>query len=505
MVGWPFFLSYNKTHSKTLPASDISIDDVLHVFHDPPALAGLNPLVTKCEALDPSKPNFYTIHDDLRIFGLFKVDTVYTVNFSPTNDGTDTEVNAGLGTTLSQQWRVKEKEESQEVEISEKVTVRCIFLFLPFILATITGAHSRLLEALTEKVIAETKAPELHRYINMFPYIAILVGLASLWYLEAQSSFIYTRISSSSFAVVCILVMTVSLLWRLYDPLLGNRDNDPYGLFHLSLNKRSGEDENDSPKTEWLNMGYWKVNIAEIKHDFHRFETKPLALKLIQAANCKEGGSLLDVGHGTGESLILLLTHPFVPRPGHLTGITSLPLHHERSLERLKRLAPATDTKISLHAGDAVYKQESSATDHPLNPSSSARFDSILALDCAYHFRTRETFLCQAFRQLSPAGRIALADICFANELPMNWQARVIRRVLRLMPRENVISINEYVGRLEQIGYEDVKVEDISEDVFPGFVSFLKPRGLGWWIFGSVLCCYYKAGARFVIASGSRT
>ncbi|KAJ4000992.1 S-adenosyl-L-methionine-dependent methyltransferase [Lentinula boryana] len=481
MVGWPFFLNYNKTHSKTLPASDISIDDVLHVFHDPPALAGLNPLVTKCEALDPSKPNFYTIHDDLRIFGLFKVDTVYTVNFSPTNDGTDTEVKAGLGTTLSEQWRVKEKEESQEVEISEKVTVRCIFLLLPFILATITGAHSRLLESLTEKVIAEAKAP--------------------------QSSFIYTRISLSSnvrFAVVCILVMTVSLLWRLYHPHHENRDNDPYGLFHLSLNKRPGEDENDLPKTEWLNMGYWKVNITEIKHDFHRFETKPLALKLIQAANCK-GGSLLDVGHGTGESLILLLTHPFVPRPGHLTGITSLPLHHERSLERVKRFAPATDTKISLHAGDAVYKQESSATDHPLSPSSSARFDSILALDCAYHFRTRETFLCQAFRQLSPTGRIALADICFANELPMNWQARVVRRVLRLMPKENVISINEYVGRLEQIGYEDVKVEDISEDVFPGFVSFLKPRGFGWWIFGSVLCCYYKAGARFVIASGSRT
>ncbi|KAJ3787984.1 S-adenosyl-L-methionine-dependent methyltransferase [Lentinula aff. detonsa] len=472
MVGWPFFLNYNKTHSKTLPASDISIDDVLHVFHDPPALAGLNPLVTKCEALDPSKPNFYTIHDDLRIFGLFKVDTVYTVNFSPTNDGTDTEVNAGLGTTLSQQWRVKEKEESQEVEISERVTVRCIFLLLPFILATITGAHSRLLEALTEKVIAEAKARTTAKW-DLPVY-----GTLKLNHLSYIREYHHHR----TFALQSC----------------AHSDNDPYGLFHLSLNKRPGEDENDSPKTEWLNMGYWK--------DTNVFPDacQALALKLIQAAKCKEGGSLLDVGFGTGESLILLLTHPFVPRPGQLTGITSLPLHYERSLERVKRFAPATDTKISLHAGDAVYKQESSATDHPLNPSSSARFDSILALDCAYHFRTRETFLCQAFRQLSPAGRIALADICFANELPMNWQARVVRRVLRLMPRENVISINEYVGRLEQIGYEDVKVEDISEDVFPGFVSFLKPRGLGWWIFGSVLCCYYKAGARFVIASGSR-
>jgi hypothetical protein len=33
--------------------------------------------------------------------------------------------------------------------------------------------------------------------------------------------------------------------------------HDPYGLFHLSLNKRPGEDT--EPLTEWLNMGFWKV------------------------------------------------------------------------------------------------------------------------------------------------------------------------------------------------------------------------------------------------------
>jgi hypothetical protein len=35
--------------------------------------------------------------------------------------------------------------------------------------------------------------------------------------------------------------------------------NDPYGLFHLSLNKLPGESPEADPKTEWLNMGYWKV------------------------------------------------------------------------------------------------------------------------------------------------------------------------------------------------------------------------------------------------------
>jgi hypothetical protein len=35
---------------------------------------------------------------------------------------------------------------------------------------------------------------------------------------------------------------------------------DPYGLFHLSLNKLPHEDAGTPPRTEWLNMGYWKVH-----------------------------------------------------------------------------------------------------------------------------------------------------------------------------------------------------------------------------------------------------
>ena len=39
---------------------------------------------------------------------------------------------------------------------------------------------------------------------------------------------------------------------------LNSRGDDPYGLFHLALNRRTGDPTNVDPKTEWLNMGYWK-------------------------------------------------------------------------------------------------------------------------------------------------------------------------------------------------------------------------------------------------------
>lgn len=36
--------------------------------------------------------------------------------------------------------------------------------------------------------------------------------------------------------------------------------NDPYGMYHIGLNVHPGDDPRTAPETEWLNMGYWKVN-----------------------------------------------------------------------------------------------------------------------------------------------------------------------------------------------------------------------------------------------------
>ena len=41
------------------------------------------------------------------------------------------------------------------------------------------------------------------------------------------------------------------------------KSQEPYGTFHLGLNILPGSDPKDVPKTEWLNMGYWKVRFLE--------------------------------------------------------------------------------------------------------------------------------------------------------------------------------------------------------------------------------------------------
>ena len=73
-----------------------------------------------------------------------------------------------------------------------------------------------------------------------------------------------------------------------------------------------------------------------------------------------------------------------------------------------------------------------------------------------------------------------------------------------MMPRENMITKEEYVRSMEILGYEDVQLEDISEDVFPGFAQFLSSRGLGWRLFGKGITLLYAGGVRFVLVHGRR-
>ena len=136
---------------------------------------------------------------------------------------------------------------------------------------------------------------------------------------------------------------------------------------------------------------------------------------------------------------------------------------------------------------------------HPLNPSSAITFDSILALDCAYHFNTRHKFLKQSFQKL-----ISYSPTCFSSSSLDTRRTRLIISILSLIPKYNQISVEDYVDKMKQIDYIDVNLEDVTSEVFPGFVVFLKSRGWARWAFGSVMDWYSSTGTRFVIVSGRR-
>ncbi|KII93582.1 hypothetical protein PLICRDRAFT_171316, partial [Plicaturopsis crispa FD-325 SS-3] len=267
------------------------------------------------------------------------------------------------------------------------------------------------------------------------------------------------------------------------------------------------------------------------------------------------------------------------PRPGRLTGITSLPAHHSRAaarvaafLERARVVATmdgkdgedAHDgpgavvvtkdaTEVTLYCCDAVFRPGDAVTgcrvradnSHPLDPSlithpldptiaPDGTYDTILALDCAYHFSPRAAFLAQAHARLRPGGRVALADICWEDEgagddadeggekngegegedgegsrprpsLLASFHRRLRYTLLTLLlPRANLLSRAAYAAQMKQLGYVDVKMEDVSGDVFPGFLRFLGSRGKVWWIFAAGLGWVLGREGRFVVVVGRK-
>lgn len=69
------------------------------------------------------------------------------------------------------------------------------------------------------------------------------------------------------------------------------------------------------------------------------------------------------------------------------------------------------------------------------------------------------------------------------------------------MPNKNRVALNEYETMLHEIGFSEIRVEDVSTDVFPGLRGFLKDRGIVWRLFEKVLGLYVVAGARYVIVN----
>ncbi|KAL1670621.1 hypothetical protein GGF50DRAFT_122174 [Schizophyllum commune] len=355
---WPLVLT--RTVTSTTPIN-APTDAVLQYLHDPDRMISGGSLVI-VRRVDPSNPLKYTITDKLDVLGLWSSTTTYDALFEPKDEGTDVTVNAPMGTRLQQRWRVRGKDEGS-AEMTEEVEVQALFFFMPYILKTMVKSHREG----NERIKAELEGK----------HVALM--------------------------------------------RLNSRGDDPYGLFHLALNRRTGDPTNVDPKTEWLNMGYWK--------DTSDFPTacEALALRMIQAARLR-------------------------PNARHVA--------------------------------------------HPFNSADELRFDTILALDCAYHFQTRFAFLQQALSNLAVGGRIALADIAFDDLTLDTHRFKLIRAALRMMPSDNVWTTTMYVKNMEQMGYVDVMLEDITDDVFPSFVGFLKSRGRGWWAFGALMEVYFSAGAK---------
>lgn len=200
----------------------------------------------------------------------------------------------------------------------------------------------------------------------------------------------------------------------------------------------------------WLNLGYWAE--AQTLDD----ACAAMAELLAQRSGMQTADRVLDVGFGFADQDIHWARHQ---GPQSIIGLNIT----------ASQVAVARARIADLGLSDRIDLREGSATAMPVADGS---VDVVTALECAFHFRTRECFFAEAYRVLRPGGCLVVADI-----LPMPPATRRTERLKQRaswalmaskfpVPRENRYSRDDYAVRLGASGFTGVEVESIRHEVF---------------------------------------
>lgn len=206
----------------------------------------------------------------------------------------------------------------------------------------------------------------------------------------------------------------------------------------------------------FANYGYWVEAGQTIEG-----AAEALTRLVATAASMGPASRVLDVGCGYGAGpVVFARSH----HPRAVVGIDVTDVRIESGRDYVAQCGFADS--ITLQIGDATAMDFADAS-----------FDTVVSVECAFHFDTRAQFLAEAFRVMTPGGRLALTDLIPKRGVdPSNYMQgnRAFLSGQCLDMPVNAYDADEYSRILSEIGFENIKVDSILEQTRIPFIAALR-------------------------------
>lgn len=208
----------------------------------------------------------------------------------------------------------------------------------------------------------------------------------------------------------------------------------------------------DDGELAWTNLGFWKNT------QNYREACCQLADHLAQAVNLNSKDHLLDLGCGQGASLLHWLKY-YQPK-----SVSAVDLQAE-CVNKIQKLIPEINQIYSgsfLNLKQFEFKQF---------------FDVVLCIDAAYHSHLN-SFLDSVVPVLNSKGRLGFhylmrADSCQNMTVLQEQKYRYLLKAADVV-WDNVPNEKTLRNTLEQQGFADIQIEDLSEQVLFGFSQYIQ-------------------------------
>ncbi len=208
----------------------------------------------------------------------------------------------------------------------------------------------------------------------------------------------------------------------------------------------------DDGELAWTNLGFWKNT------QNYREACCQLADHLARAVNLNSKDHLLDLGCGQGASLMHWLQHY---QPKSLSAVEL----QSKCVNKIQKLIPEINQIYMgsfLNLKQFEFKQ---------------RFDVVLCIDAAYHSNLN-SFLDSVTPVLNSKGRLGFhylmkADSCQNMTVLQEQKYRYLLKAADVV-WDNVPNEKMLRNALEQQGFVDIQIEDLSEPVLLGFSQYIQ-------------------------------